>query len=210
MEKSLLYKNQEINDKNIVQYKMPQLIKSVKDKSPSENDELSLNQKIEAIEKEAYEKGFEAGEKAGFSIGEQKVIILIEKLEAMLKELTSLKEQILRELEPEIIELALSIARKIIIKELTTNPDEIVEMTKEALKKITRTGQIIIKINPSLYNLFIKHKPEITEIHKDIVFDTDQSVSHSLIISPEEEIVTDIDEQLKNLIRDIGYKLVTD
>lgn len=208
----MLYKNQEINnkDKDIVKYKMPLLGKSHRDESASETDELSVKQKLEAIEKEAYEKGFEAGEKAGFSIGEQKVAILIEKLEAMLKELTSLKEQTLRELEPEIVELSVSIARKIIIKELTTNPDEIVEMTKEALRKLTRTGQIIIKINPSLYNLFIKYKPEITEIHQNIVFDTDPSVAHSIIIAPEEEIVTDVDEQLKNLIRDIGYKLVTD
>lgn len=203
-----MYKNRDIN-KDIVQYKMPMLEKKGKNESDAK-EELSINQKLEAIEREAYEKGFEAGEKAGFSIGEQKALILIEKIEAMLKELISLKEQILREIEPEILELSLSIARKILIKELTTNPDEIVEMTKEALKKLTRKGQIVIKINPSLYSLFIKHKPEISEIHQDIVFDTDPTISHSIIIAPDEEIVTDIDEQLKNLIRDIGYKLVTD
>ncbi|MGB9715112.1 MAG: FliH/SctL family protein [Thermodesulfovibrionales bacterium] len=205
-----MYKNQEMNNKDIVQFKMPLLGKSPREESTLGTDELSMKQKLEVIEREAYEKGFEAGEKAGFSIGEQKVSILIEKLESMLKEIHSLKEQILKELEPEILELALSIARKILIKELKTNPEEIIEMTKEALKKLTRTGQIIIKINPSLYNLFMKHKPEIYEIHQDIVFDTDPSVSHSTIIAPKEEIVTDIDEQLKNLIRDIGYKLVKD
>ncbi len=188
---------------------MPMLEKKGKNESDTK-EELSINQTLEAIEREAYEKGFEAGEKAGFTIGEQKALVLVEKLEAMLKELISLKEQILREIEPEILELSLSIARKILKKELSTNPDEIVEMTKEALKKLTRKGQLIIKLNPSLYNLFMKHKPEIFEIHQDIVFDTDPTVSHSTIIAPDEEIITDIDEQLKNLIRDIGYKLGTD
>lgn len=203
-----MYKNQDI-DKDIIQYKMPLLEKRDKNEPDVEN-KLSMSQKLEALEREAYEKGFEAGEKAGFSIGEQKALVLIEKIDALLKELISLKEQILRELEPEILELALSIAKKIITKELKTNPDEIVEITKEALKKLTRKGQIIIKINPNLYNLFIKHKPEISEIHQDIVLDPDPTVSHSIIISPDEEIVTDIDDQLKNLIRDIGYRLVTD
>ncbi|NWF51685.1 MAG: hypothetical protein HXY47_01210 [Nitrospirae bacterium] len=188
---------------------MPLLEKKSKNEIDVEN-KLYMNQKLEALEREAYEKGFMAGEKAGFSVGEQKAIVLIEKIGALLKEVVSLKEQILKELEPEILELALSIARKIITKELSTNPDEIVEITKEALKKLTRSGQIVIKINPSLYDIFMKNKQEILEIHQDILFDTDPTVSHSIIISPKEEIVTDIDEQLKNLIRDIGYRLVTD
>lgn len=204
----MLYRNQDTN-KDIVQYKMPLLEKKSKNEIDVEN-KLYMNQKLEALEREAYEKGFMAGEKAGFSVGEQKAIVLIEKIGALLKEVVSLKEQILKELEPEILELALSIARKIITKELSTNPDEIVEITKEALKKLTRSGQIVIKINPSLYDIFMKNKQEILEIHQDILFDTDPTVSHSIIISPKEEIVTDIDEQLKNLIRDIGYRLVTD
>lgn len=197
--------------KDIVPYEMPLL----EEKGKNASDEVnmpSLNQNAEAIEREAYERGFEAGEKAGFSLGEQKALVLVEKLETIIGELSSLKETLIKELEPQIVELSLSIARKIILKELTTNPDEIVEITKEALTKLGRAGQITIKINPFLHDLFMKHKPELLDIHPDLVFDVDSSVSQngSVVIGQAEEVVTDVDEQLKNLIREMGDKLVRD
>ena len=205
-----LYKNHHAA-KDIVPYEMPLLEK--KDKNmPDADSELSFNQNVETIEREAYEKGFEAGEKAGFALGEQKALVLIEKLEMILRELTSLKETLTKELEPQIVELVFSIARRIIRKELTMNPDEIVAMTKEALTRLGKTGQIIIKINPSLSDLFMNHKPELTDIYPDVIFDIDPSAAQdgSVVIGTTEDIITDIDEQLKNLIRELGCKLVQD
>ncbi len=205
-----MYKNRD-TAKNIVPFEMPCLERKVKNTSDEAN-RLVLNQNVENIEREAYEKGFEEGEKAGFSLGEQKACILIEKLETIIQDLTSLKETLIKEIEPQIIELAFSIARRIIRTELTTTPDRIIEMTNEALMRLGKTGQITIKINPSLKELFLKHKPALLNIHQDIVFDIDPSVSQygSVVTGSLEEVVTDIDEQLKNLIREIGYKLVED
>ena len=154
----------------------------------------------------------EAGEKGGFALGEQKALILIEKLEMLIRELISLKETLTKELEPQMVELVFSIARTVIRKELTTNPEAIVAITKEALTRLGKTGQIIIKINPSLSDLFMKHKPELTDIYPDLIFDIDPSVAQdgSVVIGPTEDIITDIDEQLKNLIRELGCKLVRD
>lgn len=195
--------------KDIVPYEMPLLEKKDKDMPDAEGG-LSFNQNAESIEREAYEKGFEAGEKAGFALGEQKALVLIEKLEIIIREITSLKETLINELEPQIVELVFNIARKIIRKELITNPDEIVAMTKEALSRLGKTGQIIIKINPSLSDLFMKHKPELTDIYQDVIFDIDPSVtqSGSVVMGPTEDIITDVDEQLRNLIRELGCKLV--
>jgi flagellar assembly protein FliH len=200
----LLYKSRVTKDRDVMPFDMP-LLKM--DRCPA--DALASSQNIENIEREAYEKGSEAGEKAGFAMGEQKAMVLIEKLENIIKELTTLGEKLIRELEPQLVELAVSIARKIILKELTINPDEIVEITKEALMRLERAGQITIKINPSLYDLFVKHKPEIQSIHPDIVFDVDPTAPlyGSVVMGPLEEVVTDVDEQLKNLIKEMGERL---
>jgi flagellar assembly protein FliH len=207
--KSSLSNNPETS-RDIIPFEMPLL--QGKTQHPLNEENISLNQTAEMIEREAYEKGFEAGEKAGFSIGEQKALVLLEKFDAIVRELLSLKEKLIKELEPQILELAVSIARKIILRELTAKPEEMVEMTKEALTRLSRTGQISISINPSLYDLFMMHKPELLNVHPDLVFDIDPSLSQygSVVIGPAEEIVTDVDEQLKNLIREIGYKLVAD
>jgi flagellar assembly protein FliH len=200
--KILLSKKRTIQEKDIACFDMPLLDSNVKGGAES----LSFNQNIEKIEREAYESGFETGEKAGLDMGMQKAAILIEKLETILAELVTLREKLIKESEPQLVELAVSIAKKIILKELTLNPEEIVKITKEALMKIERVGQITIKITPSLYDLFNKLKPELLSIHPDIIFDVDPSISKygSVVMGPFEDVLTDVDEQLRNLIKDIG------
>ncbi|HAM51254.1 MAG TPA: hypothetical protein DCP92_11400 [Nitrospiraceae bacterium] len=103
-------------------------------------------------------------------------------------------------------------AKKILLKELTTDPQQIVGMTKDALSKIERTGQITIKINPALYDLFMRNKADLLTIHPDIVFDVGPSASRygSVVMGPVEEVVTDLDEQLRNIIKDMGDRLADD
>jgi len=179
---------------------------------PALKSDYSVGRTADHIEREAYEKGFAAGEKAGFEMGAQKAKVLLDRVESLISDLTSYKQKVVRETEPQCVELAVSIARKIIIKELTLKPDEIVKMVKEGILKLERTGQITIKVNPALYDFFMKNKPTLLKIHPDIVFDADPSVSRygTVIMGPVEDVVTDVDEQLKNLIKDLGDRYVRD
>jgi flagellar assembly protein FliH len=193
--KSLSYKQRITQNADLLPFDMPVL-----------KSDFSVGRSADHIEREAYEKAFAAGEKAGFEMGEQKAQVLIEKVEALINELATLKQRIAKEVEPQCVELAVSIARKIIIKELTVKPEEIIRMVKEALLKLERTGQVTIKVNPALYDFFTRHKPDIVKIHPDIVIDADPSVSRfgTVVMGPVEDVVTDLDEQLKNLIKDLG------
>lgn len=184
---------------------MPELI----EKDAEEIKTKEERPPIEEIEREAYERGFEAGEKAGFAMGEEKARVVLEKINNLLVDLTSLRQRILNELQEQIIELATSIARKIVLQELKTDPETIINMTKEAIMRIERTGPVTIKINPSLYNLFMRLKPELQNIHEDLIFDIDPSISAqgTLVIGPQEETSTDIDEQLRNIIKELGDRI---
>lgn len=201
------YKKRVIEVKDIPLFDMP-LLKGIS----TDIDDQSFGQEAERTERDAYEIGFEAGEKAGLAMGEQKAMVLIERLDALIRELTTLRAAIVMELEPQIVELAVSIARKIILRELTINPDEIVEMTKEAVMRLDRTGQISIKINPSLHDLFMRHKPELLNIHPDVVFEVDPSAPlyGTVVMGHAEDVITDVDEQLRNLIREMGERLGSD
>lgn len=163
----------------------------------------NLEQKIELIEREAYEKGFAMGEKVGLELGEQKASLLLERVENILKEITFIKKKIIEDLRPQIFDFAVALAKRIIIEEISLKPEVIMTIIKEGLKKIEKTGTIKIKVNPSIYSLISKAKPELLSIHPDIVFEVDHSISAPVIIGPEQEIITDIDHQLKNLLEDI-------
>jgi flagellar assembly protein FliH len=195
-----------IRNENILPFCMPLLrMKAGTSYAPSGPEADNA----EHIERDAYEKGFEAGEKAGFEMGETKAQTLIEKLDNLVSELAGIRKKIVREIEPQIIELAMSVARKIILKELEMNPDLIVEITKEALVRLERMGQITIKITASLYELFMKHKPDMLNIHPDIVFDIDPSAPAygAILMGTVEDIITDIDAQMKNLIKEMGERV---
>jgi flagellar assembly protein FliH len=211
----LWHRNRIVQEKDIVPYIMP-ILREVMKREESEvssdqtvEQEGSIDQTVEQIEREAYERGYKVGEGAGFAMGEQKAIVLIERLEGFIQEVAKLKKRLLNETEPQILQLAVSIARKIILRELTVDPGEIVRITREAMMRIERTGRITIKINPLLHDLFAKHKPDLLSIHHDILFDIDPSAPRhgSVVMGPVEDVVTDVDERLKDLIREMGDRL---
>ncbi len=199
--KSLSYKRRIMQNAELARFDMPTL-----------NDNYSIGRSADHIEREAYEKGYTSGEKAGFEMGEQKARGFIDRLDALLADIATLRARIVKEVEPQCLELAVGIARKILIRELTTKPDEIVKMAKEGLLKLERSGQITIKVNPLLYDFFAKHRPDFDRIHPDIAFDADPSVSRygTVVMGPAEEVVTGLDEQIKNLIKDLSDRLAHD
>ncbi len=163
----------------------------------------------EEIERKAYEQGFEEGEKAGFAMGEKKAMVLIERIDNLLNEILVLKNKILKETEPQIIELAVEIAKKIIMKELSIDQEIVINMIKEGITKIERVGQITIKINPSLNEMINKYKRDFINMYPDITFEIDPSCpSHGVVvISSSQEVITDIDLQMKNLIEEMVKNL---
>jgi len=173
---------------------------------PKLKSDSSIGHSADHVEREAYERGYAMGEKAGFEMGEQRAQVLLGKLESLIDELASLKQRIVKEAEPQCVELAVALARKIVVAELTAKPEQIVTMAKEGLLKLERTGQITIKVNPALFDFFSKHKPDLARIHPDIVFDADPAMTRfgTVVMGPVEDVVTDIDEQLKNLIKDMA------
>lgn len=192
--KNLLYKGQVKQSADLARFDMPLL-----------KDDYSVGRNSEHSEREAYARAYASGEKAGFEMGEQRAQVLLDKVEGLIRELTTLKGAIIKEVEPQCVELAVSMARKIIVRELTVKPDEIVNMAREGLLRLERSGQITIKVNPALYDFFTRHKPDLVRIHPDIVFDADPSVSKfgTVVMGPFEDVVTDVDEQLKNIIKDM-------
>mgnify|MGYP005833193703 CR=1 FL=1 len=201
------FKARIVNKAEASPFPMPDLIE--RDRDINDSAVREIDHSIEEIEREAYERGFEAGEKAGLAMGEEKARIILEKIENLFKELLGLRQRMISDLQADIIELATSLAKKIILQELKTAPETILNMTKEAIMRIERTGTITIKINPSLYNLFMRLKPDLQNLHEDLIFDVDPTIpaQGTIVIGPQEEVSTDVDEQLRNIIKELGEKI---
>lgn len=192
-----LSKDKILKNVDAVLFNMPSL--------EEESDRKLILHKAEEIQRLAYEEGFSSGEKAGFTHGEQKALVLLDRLESIFEELVEFRENFVKGLESQVVDLARAIARKIIIEEISTRPEIIIKMVKEALSRLQRMGTITIKINPSLHEMFKKKRPELLDIHPDIVFDINSQVpvTAPLVISEIEEVVTDIDALLANVMEEM-------
>ncbi len=196
-----MYNNKVISNSDALLYSMPAL----EDERESRTKEEILHEAAD-IQRKAYEEGFGAGEKAGFAEGEQKVSALMERLENIIGEIARFKENLVTEVESQVVGLAVAMARKIILDEIRTGPEVMVPIVKEALRKMQRMGSITIKINPALHDIFLKKKSELTDIHEDIIIDIDSSVSITgpHVISQTEEVVTEINSLIQNIVDDMN------
>lgn len=197
-----MFKPKIIKNSLAVNYAMPSLEASglqegIEEKTPKVDPE--------AIEREAYETGYTAGEKAGFEMGLKKAAVLSGQLQKLCEEVTTVKEKTLSELEPQILLLTITMARKIVQEELSLRPEIIDHLIKEGLNKISKTEPITIKLSRSLYDRVVQEKEAYTSEHEDLLFELDTSLSGggAVICSPAEEIPIDLDFQLATLVEEL-------
>lgn len=78
------------------------------------------------------------------------------------------------------VNLALAIAKKVVCHEIATNNEVVLNVVKEAVKKVVDHGRIIIKINPSDLQ-FIKNSDHgflnFVDNIKNITFEEDEAIS---------------------------------
>lgn len=104
--------------------------------------------KLARIEKEAYEKGFEQGQRDGLALEESKIEEIGKQLDAIFTGLLELKPQIYAESEGELLKLAIFIAKKVIGEEVKTNSAIIGNSIRSALKFLTDKRKLRIIIHP--------------------------------------------------------------
>ena len=157
------------------------------------------------IEKEAFEKGFEEGRRAGAESVEKEAEELLSGLSAAVAQVRELREQVVREAEPQVVELAIAVARKILNDELSNGPGRVVEIVKEAIRRIERSGAVTIRVHPDMADVISSLKGRSAEFQADIMLDIDPTVpvNGPIVVGATEEVVTDIDEQIRVIVEEL-------
>ena len=161
------------------------------------------------LEKEAYEKGFEQGEKDGVNLGYKKIARSVEQIERLLEEIGNLKEEILKQFEKEILALVFSIAEKIIHRKIQEDDTIIHEAVLEAIHSVTEKSQIVIKVNPEDFESVEKMKPEFFSTFKDlksVVVTPDLSVNRGgcLLETPYGDIDAGVEARLDKIHQSVN------
>jgi len=153
-----------------------QLLKEIEER---EKYIKQITDNSDGLEKEAYEKGFAQGEKAGMELGEKRFDSIVKSFSEVLEFVERVKEECYQKNEQDMIELVLAIVRKIIQKEVSDDGSIIPRMVTSALKYVRSQEGIKVKLNPSDLEFASQYRGEmIKEMGgmKNITFESDEGI----------------------------------
>jgi flagellar assembly protein FliH len=110
------------------------------------------------IEKQAYERGFADGQKAGLELGEKATEPLLEQYARSLDQLKKLRREVLVASEREVVRLALEVARKIVRREIAIDEELTLTLVKVALSRIEDQSLITIRVNPKDHGIIRRYQ----------------------------------------------------
>ena len=103
----------------------------------------------------------EAASKEGYQAGLEMAQADIELLKDSLNTFYGAKQEVYNAIAPDILDISLDIAKKIIKKEITENPEVILENIKTILKGLSKEEtKIMLKVNPAQVALLQQKVPE--------------------------------------------------
>ncbi len=115
--------------------------KKIKEEKKEASDEL------DAIVREATEKGHKEGYDVGFARGEEESERLISKLHHIVGGIVSKRKEILEDSEAEVIDLVLQIASRVVKVISETEKEVVIQNVQSALAKVKSRTDIIIRVN---------------------------------------------------------------
>jgi flagellar assembly protein FliH len=95
-----------------------------------------IQQAIEARVKAAYQQGHAAGEASAQQRAQQKIDPVLQSLNGMIAELTAARKRVRAEAEDDAVKLSIAIARRVLYRELATDPEAILGLVKAAFGKL--------------------------------------------------------------------------
>jgi flagellar assembly protein FliH len=99
------------------------------------------------VEKQAFEQGYLEGERIGKQMGETIVATICKRYEQSIAELAGFHRQMQQEMEEQTVRLAIEIARKIVRRELTVDPDLLTALAVAALKRVSGQPSITLQVS---------------------------------------------------------------
>jgi flagellar assembly protein FliH len=108
---------------------------------------------LAALEREAFTKGYAQGERAGLEAGGKRAEAMLRRVAQTLEELGGLRQTLIHETERQMVQLALTLARRVVHREISLDPELAAALAHVALEKLGTTTPATIRLNPEDYTI---------------------------------------------------------
>jgi flagellar assembly protein FliH len=104
-------------------------------------------QHVMDVEKLAFEQGYAEGERIGKQMGEKMVETVVKRYDNGIARLVEAQKALVEAMEEQTVRLSLQIARKIVQRELTMDPDIVAALAAVALKRVLNHQSITLRVS---------------------------------------------------------------
>ena len=132
-----------------------------KEPAASETVLRQLEAEAEQRCRQAHSRGRQEGEAAAHAQAQAQIADLASRLARSIEELTGLRPRLRHEAEKEIVALSLAIARRVLHRELTIEPEAVLGLLKAALEKLDIRELHRIRVHPDTALLLGQHVEKI-------------------------------------------------
>ena len=116
--------------------------------SATEDAPAVSQQRLATLEREAFAKGYEQGERAGTEAAGKRGEAMLRRLSDTLTELTSLRASMIRQTENQIVELALAVARRVVHREVSRDRNLMIAIIRVALDRLGESAHVTVRLHP--------------------------------------------------------------
>ncbi len=148
---------------------------------------------VQGIKDEAFKEGFEKGLQEGIEKRYSEAAPLVERVEEVLGQLASLRQIVRFQGEQELVQMALLLAKRVVIEEIRSQPDLIESLLKAALKEVESKGKIRILLHPEDHEFLVQSgldlDPYVKEEQSLLIKSDPDASPGSIHMESDEEVI---------------------
>jgi flagellar assembly protein FliH len=162
----------------------------------------------EKIEREAYQRGFSEGKGTGRQQAAAELQPVMNRLARTLAELSSLRSGIRKEAEGDLLKLSISVARRVLHRELTLDPEYIEGLIRIALEKLESRDLCRVRVHPDQEPAIRASMERFSNSHKvELVPDPSMQCGDVLFETAHGNLDASIEAQLREIERGFADRL---
>ncbi|MEQ1885057.1 MAG: FliH/SctL family protein [Bryobacteraceae bacterium] len=180
----------------------PQLSPGLSRSANEEPPDAATKQEIAARVDEARRKALVEGESAGTKKASAKLAPAIEAFQNMVRQLSSQAQAHRVDAEEDMVKLSIAIARRVINRELTTDPEAILGLIKAAGSKLNGRELKRLRVSPSFFAAVATHRG-VLDLPPGLGIESDESLPPDTVLfeTTRGEVDASIQTQLAEIER---------
>lgn len=114
--------------------------------------------------RKGYEEGLQIGREEGLRLYQQQVEALRGEVQKLVDAVLAERQRLWQQMEPQVIELVLEIARKVLREEIQARREATLSLIKHALRRVADTEHVRIRVHPDDLQIAREHREDFLAV----------------------------------------------